>query len=95
MLKMALGICGFVLVESVMADITPNIDAGRQKSAVCAACHNADGNSIVPAWPKIAGLPLRYFIEQMVDIFIKTDYNRLIPAMFGIVQSMTDQDFTD
>jgi cytochrome c553 len=29
--------------------------AGQTKSAVCAACHGVDGNSVNPEWPKIAG----------------------------------------
>ena len=30
-------------------------EAGKAKSAPCAACHGADGNSVNPAWPKLAG----------------------------------------
>ncbi len=29
--------------------------AGKAKSAVCAACHGPDGNSMVPTYPKLAG----------------------------------------
>jgi cytochrome c553 len=29
--------------------------AGKAKSAVCAACHGPDGNSMVPVYPKLAG----------------------------------------
>ena len=32
-----------------------DISSGKQKSAVCAACHGMDGNSLNPEWPKLAG----------------------------------------
>ena len=28
--------------------------AGKEKSASCAACHGADGNSVNPEWPNLA-----------------------------------------
>lgn len=34
--------------------------AGAQKAAACAACHGADGNSVNPVWPKIAGQNAKY-----------------------------------
>ena len=45
-------------------------DAGKaQKTAaqVCAACHAADGNSIGPANPKIAGQHPEYLYKQMAN----------------------------
>ena len=29
--------------------------AGKTKAVACSACHGADGNSINPLWPKLAG----------------------------------------
>jgi cytochrome c553 len=29
--------------------------AGQASSAICSACHGADGNSTVPQWPSLAG----------------------------------------
>src|SRR5437660_8333141 len=36
-------------------------------SQVCAACHAADGNSIAPANPKIAGQIAEYLAKQLRD----------------------------
>jgi cytochrome c553 len=41
--------------------------AGKQKAAVCAACHGADGNSSNPLWPKLAGQTARYLYLQLRD----------------------------
>ena len=39
------------------AEVAPagNATAGKAQTAVCAACHGADGNSAVPTFPKLAG----------------------------------------
>ena len=66
--------------------------AGQAKSAICAACHGADGNSVVPNWPKIAGQHPQYLERQMKLI---RDGARPVPEMQAIVGSFTDQDFAD
>jgi len=40
---------------------------GKTLSAVCSACHGADGNSVNPDWPKIAGQGEAYLIKQIND----------------------------
>lgn len=40
-------------------------EAGKTKSAQCAACHGADGNSVNPAWPKLAGQHAEYLVKQL------------------------------
>jgi cytochrome c553 len=66
--------------------------AGQAKSAICAACHGADGNSAVPNWPKLAGQHATY-IERQTALIKSGD--RPVPEMAGIVASMSEQDFQD
>jgi len=66
--------------------------AGQGKSAVCAACHGADGNSIIPNWPRIAGQNAAYLERQLV--LIKSG-ERPVPEMAGIVAGLSDQDMAD
>jgi cytochrome c553 len=42
-------------------------DAQTTATTVCAACHGPDGNSLVPMFPKIAGLQESYIIKQLRD----------------------------
>jgi cytochrome c553 len=42
-----------------------SVDAGRAKSATCAACHGADGNSVTPDWPMLAGQHASYIVRQL------------------------------
>jgi cytochrome c553 len=65
---------------------------GQSKAAICAACHAADGNSMVPQWPKLAGQHAAYVERQ--TILIKSGA-RPVPEMVGIVATMSDQDFAD
>ncbi len=41
--------------------------AGKAKAGVCAACHGADGNSVNPVWPKLAGQGQKYLAKQLRD----------------------------
>jgi len=44
-------------------------DSGSVKLAteVCGGCHGADGNSIVPDFPKLAGQQKAYLLREMLD----------------------------
>ena len=66
--------------------------AGEAKSASCAACHGADGNSPVPSFPKLAGLGEKYLFKQLRDIQSK---KRDIPQMAGLLDSMNNKDLRD
>lgn len=66
--------------------------AGQAKSAICAACHGADGNSVVPNWPKLAGQHEQYMTRQVS--LIKAG-PRPVPEMVGIVAGLSEQDIED
>jgi cytochrome c553 len=66
--------------------------AGQSKSAMCAACHGADGNSVVAQWPKLAGQHAQY-LERHLEL-IKSG-ERAVPEMLGIVATMSEQDLAD
>ena len=66
--------------------------AGEAKAVTCGACHGADGNSVVPNFPKLAGLGEKYLLKQMQDI---RDGRRPVAAMAGQVDNMSDQDLAD
>lgn len=39
--------------------------AGEKESTTCAACHGADGNSVNPLWPSLAGQHSSYVYQQL------------------------------
>jgi len=66
--------------------------AGKAKSATCAACHSADGNSVNPQYPKLAGLGADYLLKQLQDYKSGARAN---PIMLGMVAPLGPQDMED
>jgi cytochrome c553 len=81
-----------LVVISLQAVAEGDATAGQAKSAICAACHGADGNSAVPNWPKLAGQHTGYMERQTA--LIKSG-DRSVPEMMGIVAGMSEQDLRD
>jgi len=78
------------------AAVRPKADAAKGQaiaSAVCAACHNADGNSVIPVNPRLAGLPAEYIYKQLVDLARKPDDSqRRENAVMGAFASQLSDD---
>jgi len=63
-------------------------------SGVCAGCHNADGNSVIPMNPILAGQHAEYITKQLMD-FKATDNEppkRNSPIMSSMVAALTPED---
>jgi cytochrome c553 len=84
------GFIALFLTTAVWAD--GDADAGKQKTASCAGCHGQDGNSIIPAFPKLSGLGEKYLTAQLRHIKAG---ERVIVEMTGILDYMSDQDLQD
>ena len=67
-------------------------DAGRAKSATCAACHGLDGNSVTPNWPSLAGQHTEYIARQ-IKAFKSGE--RKDVTMMPFAQMLSDQDVLD
>jgi cytochrome c553 len=66
--------------------------AGKQKAAVCAACHGADGNSTIPQNPILAGQTARYIYLQLRDF---KEGRRKDPIMSPMAANLSKQDMLD
>jgi len=67
-------------------------EAGKEKSASCAACHGVDGNSLNPEWPKLAGQHESYLVKQLVYF---SDGERDNATMKPMATGLTQQDMKD
>ncbi len=68
---------------------------GKQiASQVCVACHAADGNSVIPANPKLAGQIPEYLLKQLRDFKSEggKPARRQNPIMNGMVATLSDAD---
>lgn len=77
-LTLAAGAAGMAQAQSVEA-----------LTATCGACHGAEGVSIMPIWPNLAGQGSNYLYKQIIDI---RDGRRVVPEMIGMVDHFTDED---
>lgn len=77
---------------SLPASAEGDAAAGQAKAAVCAACHGADGNSMVPQWPKLSGQHESYALRQLLLI---QSGARPVPEMIGIVAGLNQADMAD
>lgn len=79
------------------ADAAAKIAPGRGKeiaTTLCAACHSADGNSVIPGNPKLAGQGAGYLYKQLSN-FKAADGKapeRVNPIMNGMVAALSDAD---
>jgi cytochrome c553 len=70
----------------------PKLDLAQGEAkygAVCAACHNADGNSTVPAQPKLAQQHPEYLVKQLQEY---KSGKRKNPIMQGFAAQLSDAD---
>ena len=63
-------------------------------SQVCAACHAADGNSVITANPKLAGQSAEYLAKQLTDLAKPAGdkEGRENPVMSAIAMTLSDTD---
>ncbi|MDE1463587.1 c-type cytochrome [Spartinivicinus poritis] len=67
-------------------------NAGKEKAAVCGACHGPTGVSAADNFPNLAGQGERYLIKQITDIKSK---ERVVLEMTGMTDNLSEQDIAD
>ncbi len=71
------------------ANANDNAAAGQVKAAMCAACHGADGNSVSPQFPKLAGQNAGYIVRELERF---KSGERKNPIMAGMAAGLSAQD---
>jgi cytochrome c553 len=69
-----------------------SVESGASKAAICGACHGANGNSVNPEWPNLAGQSAVY-TEHQLRLFKENVRNS--PVMQPIVATLNEADFKD
>jgi cytochrome c553 len=86
-------LASLLLAASVAAPaLAGDAAAGKNLTLTCSACHGADGNSVVPTFPKLAGQNERYLIKQLQDI---KSGARPVPTMAGQLDNLSDGNLAD
>lgn len=87
---------GYTLLTALLFTSTAmaggDVEAGKAKAAICAACHGATGTSINPMWPNLAGQHEQYLAKQIKAF---RDGIRKDPMMAPMVASLSDADIAN
>lgn len=69
---------------SVAAEAAPVVNSAEKiVQNVCAACHGADGNSVITTNPKLAGQHPEYLLKQLTNFKEGTRANAVMSGMAG------------
>jgi len=69
-----------------------DVAAGKAKSTMCAACHGADGTSMVPMYPNLKGQKEAYLAKQLKDFKAG---KRKDPVMAPMAAPLSDADIAN
>jgi cytochrome c553 len=83
-----------VLIPLLLPSLASGQDAtaGKEKAAVCAACHGTDGNSTIAQNPILAGQTARYIYLQLRDF---KENRRKDPIMSPMAANLSKKDMLD
>lgn len=88
-----MAVAGLIAATGVCAETaTAKGDPAKAQqivNTVCVACHSADGNSMIPANPKLAGQHYDYLLKQLRDF---KSGARKSAVMAGMVATLTPED---
>ena len=76
-------------LASVSAPLAAQAQAQDAPDPLCAGCHNPDGNSIIPEFPKLAGLDAAYIAKQIKDF---KNYKRVSEIMGPMSGNIAEAD---
>jgi len=82
-----------VVLAGINVAIAADADAGKNKAALCAACHGANGISASDAYPNLAGQHADYIIKQLKTFKNGTD--RSDPVMAPMAAGLSEADMAD
>jgi len=67
-------------------------EAGKARALTCMACHGAEGNSVSPMWPNLAGQGAPYVLAQLKAF---KDGSRSDPLMSSQAMMLSDEDMAN
>ncbi|HEY0938816.1 MAG TPA: c-type cytochrome [Steroidobacter sp.] len=87
-------LCGLQAGVAFAAEqpVVGSAEQGQAKATPCVACHGANGNSVNPEWPNLAGQHESY-IRRQLQAF-KND-ERQNPLMTPMAKPLSEQDMAD
>ncbi len=75
--------------------VAGDIAAGKAKSAVCAACHGADGIAVIPGYPNLKGQSEQYIVSSIKAYKAGQRTGGLAPVMQAQASMLSDDDIAN
>ena len=72
-----------------------DVEAGKQKAAVCAACHGQNGVAQIPTYPNLAGQNEQYLVMALKAYKGSQRQGGQAAIMQGQAAALTDQDIAN
>jgi cytochrome c553 len=72
-----------------------DIEAGKTKSAICAACHGPDGHALIDGYPNLAGQNEKYIISAINGYKTKERNGGMSMLMQAQASLLTDDDIAN
>ncbi|MDX1459626.1 MAG: cytochrome c [Xanthomonadales bacterium] len=91
-MKLLTASAALLAIISSSTSLAADIQAGKAKAATCVACHGAEGVSVNPMWPNLAGQKEAYLVKQMKDF---RDGRRNDPVMAPMAKGLSDEDIAN
>lgn len=85
-------VAALVVMGVASSAIAADAERGQKLSSTCAACHGADGNSMAPNFPKLAGQHASYIEKELHDF---KSGARKDPVMSGMVAPLDAEKMAD
>ncbi len=88
---------GFVLALGLVAGnaVAGDIEAGKAKAGVCAACHGADGIALIPGYPNLKGQSEQYMISAIKAYKNGQRTGGTAPVMQAQASMLSDDDINN
>lgn len=80
------------LMGSLALSFAADPAAGKGKTAACGGCHGADGNSVAPTFPRLAGQNMRYLKNQLSAFKSGARENEMMQPMAA---NLSEKDMED
>ena len=92
MKNITLALLGLLTIGTSATVMAGDIEAGKKKAAVCAACHGANGMAAIPSYPNLAGQNEAYLVSAMKAYKNKERNGGMAAVMQGQAASLSDTD---
>lgn len=72
-----------------------DVEAGKAKAAVCAACHGKNGIAAIPGYPNLAGQNEQYLVSSLKAYKNKQRSGGQAAIMQGQAAALSDEDIAN